>query len=45
MSLYIARDCQRNCLQGASGHDEEGTMDATKEGAEHLRQLLRIYSS
>ena len=37
--------CQKNCLQRASEHDEEGTMDATKEGAEHLRQLLRIYSS
>ena len=34
-----------NCPQGASGHGEEGTMDAMEEGAEHLRQLPRIYSS
>ena len=39
------KNLSENCPQGASGHGEEGTMDAMEEGAEHLRQLPRIYSS
>ena len=40
--ISLTQDVSENCLQRGSRHDEEGTMDATKEGAEHL---LRIYSS